>query len=328
MTMQKIKGMTVFLMLLAICLAMPRKVHGAVSYRYGSSGNAVYTIQQNLEGLGYGCIPDGIYGSKTEAAVRRYQSENGLPADGIAGVQTLSALGEDVKTLQQWLGQLGYPAGNADGIYGSKTRGAVRSFQKDYGLTVDGIAGSATRSALQKAASSGSFSGNITTSSSLADFQKYAKANWGSPIRTAYLPVTGGRAFGYLRSDGRKHAGIDLFVQNGAGTPVYAMSAGTVTGISTTFYYGTGAVTVTNADGSVLRYGEITPAVQNGAAVSKGQIIGYIAANGYDGGTMLHLELYRGNAAGALSQTNREYWYVSGNYNRRADLLDPTFLLK
>lgn len=328
MLKQKKRFGVLFFMMLLVFLMIPSKV-SAATYRYGSSGNAVYTVQQNLEGLGYGCIPDGIFGSKTEAAVRRYQSDKGLSADGIVGTKTSAALKEDVKTVQQRLNTLGYAAGIVDGIYGSNTRSAVRAFQKAYGLSVDGVAGSATRSALQKAVNSGSSSsGSITTSSSLADFQKYAKANWSSPIRAAYLPITGGRAFGYLRSDGRRHAGIDLFVNNGAGTPVYAMTGGTVTGISTTFYYGTGAVTVTNVDGSVLRYGEITPAVQNGAAVTKGQIIGYIAANGYDGGTMLHLELYRGNASGALSQTNREYWYVSGNYNRRADLLDPTFLMK
>lgn len=323
MTMRKRRWMAALWMLMLLSFMLPQRAY-AVVYRNGSRGNAVYTIQQNLEGLGYGCVPDGIFGSKTEAAVRWYQSDRGLTVDGLAGDKTITALGEDVKTVQQRLITLGYAPGKADGIYGSATRSAVRAFQKDYGLTVDGIAGSVTRSALQKALSG---STNITTASSLSAFQQYAKANWASPIRVSFLPVTGGRAFGYQRSDGRKHAGIDLYVENGAGTPVYAMNAGTVTGISNTFYYGTGAVTITNTDGSVLRYGEITPAVKNGASVYKGQVIGYIAANGYDGGTMLHLELFRGNASGPLSQENTRYWYVSGNYNRRADLLDPTFLL-
>ena len=323
MTIGKRRWMVALWMLMLFSFMLSGKVSAAV-YRNGSRGNAIYTIQQNLEGLGYGCVPDGIFGSKTEAAVRRYQSDRGLTVDGLAGDKTVTALGEDVKTVQQRLITLGYTPGKADGIYGSATRSAVRAFQKDYGLYVDGIAGSATRSALQKAQSG---STSITTASSLSAFQQYAKANWASPIRVPYLPITGGRAFGYQRSDGRKHAGIDLYVENGSGTPVYAMSAGTVTGISNTFYYGTGAVTITNTDGSVLRYGEITPAVNNGASVYKGQVIGYIAANGYDGGTMLHLELFRGNASGPLSQENTRYWYVSGNYNRRADLLDPTFLM-
>ncbi len=319
-------GALLFSAMLLIIL-LPMKV-SAATYRNGSSGSAVYTLQQNLEGLGYGCVPDGIFGSKTERAVRWYQSDKGLTADGIAGSRTNAALKEDVQILQQRLNALGYAAGTADGIYGSATRSAVLAFQKAEGLSVDGVAGSKTRLALQNASDNTEYQNGITVSSSLSDFQQYAKANWAAPLRVSYLPVTGGRAFGYLRSDGRRHAAIDFYVNNGAGTPVYAMSAGTVTGISTTFYYGTGAVTITNTDGSVLRYGEITPAVKNGAAVAKGQIIGYIAKNEYDGGTMLHLELYRGNASGSLSQTNSQYWYVSGNYNRRADLLDPTFLIQ
>ena len=58
-------------MLMLFSFMLPGKVSAAV-YRNGSRGNAVYTIQQNLEGLGYGCVPDGIFGSKTEAAVRWY----------------------------------------------------------------------------------------------------------------------------------------------------------------------------------------------------------------------------------------------------------------
>ena len=123
-------------------------------------------------------------------------------------------------------------------------------------------------------------------------------------VRWPFNPVTGGRTFGYRRSDGRQHAAIDYYVHNGAGTPVYAMTSGTVTGVSTTFYAGTGAVTVQNADGSVIRYGEIKAAVKNGAKVKKGQVIGYLAANNVDGGTMLHLELYRGDASGLLTQTS------------------------
>ncbi len=326
MYMQKTRKIAAFLLLLFWAVALLPTRAGAALYRSGSSGKAVSTIQQNLYGLGYGCTPDGIFGAQTAAAVRAFQSEHGLTADGIAGEKTLTALGEEVQWVQNRLNALGYSAGTADGVFGSNTKKAVRAFQSDYGLTVDGIAGSATCSALQKAAAVSA--GSISTASSLSAFLQYASASWGAPLRVSYLPVTGGRSFGYQRSDGRKHAGIDLYVENGAGTPVYAMSAGTVTGISTTFYYGTGAVTIQNTDGSVLRYGEITPAVAGGASVSKGQLIGYIAANGYDGGTMLHLELYRGNASGALSQENTEYWYVSGSFNRRADLLDPTFLIE
>ena len=52
--------------------------------------------------------------------------------------------GSQVKILQERLNSLGYNAGKADGIFGSKTRSAVMAFQKANKLTVDGIVGPAT----------------------------------------------------------------------------------------------------------------------------------------------------------------------------------------
>ena len=71
---------------------------GAVAYRKGSSGNTVVQIQQKLSELGYysGSV-DGIYGSMTEKAVRSFQNARGLTADGIAGNNTLKALGIKVQ---------------------------------------------------------------------------------------------------------------------------------------------------------------------------------------------------------------------------------------
>lgn len=62
--------------------------------KYGSSGSEVTQIQTKLKRWGYynGNI-DGIYGSKTVAAVRLFQSKNGLTVDGIAGSKTLAAMG-------------------------------------------------------------------------------------------------------------------------------------------------------------------------------------------------------------------------------------------
>lgn len=62
--------------------------------KLGSSGDAVARLQAVLNSLGYdvGTV-DGFYGPSTEAAVIHYQSDNGLPADGIAGEQTLGNIG-------------------------------------------------------------------------------------------------------------------------------------------------------------------------------------------------------------------------------------------
>lgn len=66
----------------------------ATTYRQGSSGEVVRTIQQKLVRWGYFNGPvDGIYGSKTASAVKSFQRKNGLTADGITGNATLKALG-------------------------------------------------------------------------------------------------------------------------------------------------------------------------------------------------------------------------------------------
>lgn len=62
--------------------------------KYGSRGTEVRTIQEKLKRWGYynGNI-DGIYGSQTVSAVKKFQQKNGLSVDGIAGTQTLKAMG-------------------------------------------------------------------------------------------------------------------------------------------------------------------------------------------------------------------------------------------
>lgn len=62
--------------------------------RYGSRGNEVVQIQTKLKRWGYynGSI-DGIYGNQTVSAVKYFQRKNGLTQDGIAGPQTLAAMG-------------------------------------------------------------------------------------------------------------------------------------------------------------------------------------------------------------------------------------------
>lgn len=56
--------------------------------------------------------------------------------------------GEDVRALQILLNGRGYNCGTADGIFGAKTEAAVRKYQQDKGLAVDGIVGPATMSSL------------------------------------------------------------------------------------------------------------------------------------------------------------------------------------
>lgn len=74
----------------------------AVTYKQGSTGSVVTEIQQRLSDWGYysGSV-DGIYGSKTVAAVKYFQRTNGLTADGKCGPATLAALGINTSSASQ-----------------------------------------------------------------------------------------------------------------------------------------------------------------------------------------------------------------------------------
>lgn len=75
----------------------------------------------------------------------------------------MGSRGEEVRRIQQKLTSLGYFSSAIDGIYGTRTQSAVRSFQRDRGLAVDGIAGPKTLAALGLSSSSsggGQYSSN------------------------------------------------------------------------------------------------------------------------------------------------------------------------
>lgn len=91
--MKKILVFSIFLIILVFIISNLFQVAIATS-KFGSSGEEVRQIQQKLKNWGYynGAV-DGVYGSKTVAAVKKFQQKNGLTADGIAGQKTLQALG-------------------------------------------------------------------------------------------------------------------------------------------------------------------------------------------------------------------------------------------
>ena len=74
-------------------LSLQNNIVEALS-KYGSRGTEVRTIQEKLKRWGYytGSV-DGIYGSLTVSAVKKFQQKNGLTVDGIAGPKTLTAMG-------------------------------------------------------------------------------------------------------------------------------------------------------------------------------------------------------------------------------------------
>lgn len=82
---------TTFLIILS---KVPEENEVEALSKYGSRGSEVTQIQTKLKRWGYytGSI-DGIYGTQTQKAVRYFQSKNGLTVDGIAGKNTLAAMG-------------------------------------------------------------------------------------------------------------------------------------------------------------------------------------------------------------------------------------------
>jgi N-acetylmuramoyl-L-alanine amidase len=76
-----------------LVIAIAQEADAAV-YRRGSSGAVVAQIQTKLRAWGYfSGAADGVFGPKTEQAVKNFQRRNNLAADGIAGPATLAAMG-------------------------------------------------------------------------------------------------------------------------------------------------------------------------------------------------------------------------------------------
>jgi N-acetylmuramoyl-L-alanine amidase len=143
-----------------------------VLLRVGDAGQPVRDVQRRLTALGFDLRQEtpGHFGSITEAAVRSFQEQRGLRADGICGAQTWASLveasfglgdrllylrepmlrGDDVAALQRELGALGFDAGRVDGIFGPHTTDALARFQRNVALTTDGICGPDTVAALHR----------------------------------------------------------------------------------------------------------------------------------------------------------------------------------
>lgn len=132
--------------------------------RQGDRGNFVTILQYLLNQYGANISTDGIFGANTYRAVTNFQQNNGLTVDGIVGPNTWTALlnldptskvlrqgsrSSAVLYLQKLLLSYLYPITDLDGIFGPETERAVRSFQSENGLTVDGIVGANTWRALQ-----------------------------------------------------------------------------------------------------------------------------------------------------------------------------------
>lgn len=144
--------------------------------QYGMSGRNVSLLQEALKELAfYTGTLDGSFGASTLTAVKAFQKKNGLKQDGVAspemqklvfegrplnaqGKKTdvkilppiadiemkLGDKGSQVADLQTRLSSLGFFTGTVSGVFDNATQTAVKKFQNEHGLTVDGIAGKKT----------------------------------------------------------------------------------------------------------------------------------------------------------------------------------------
>jgi peptidoglycan hydrolase-like protein with peptidoglycan-binding domain len=125
--------------------------------------NQTMALQLLLRHRGHRIAADGIFGPRTEAAVKAFQASANLVADGIVGRRTWPAVvvtirrnsqGDAVRAMQYQdalRDNTGNPPGPLDGIFGPKTERSVRSFQQvladsfpDDHIAVDGIVGPVT----------------------------------------------------------------------------------------------------------------------------------------------------------------------------------------
>ncbi|WP_018217772.1 N-acetylmuramoyl-L-alanine amidase [Salinispora vitiensis] len=142
--------------------------------RPGDRGPAVTEIRKVLANLDLlvPAAPDSDeFDVRTERAVRAFQQSRGLSVDGRVGTETWQALdaarwrlgarslyhsvpepliGEDIRSLQERLLEMGYDVGRADAIYGVRTARALAQFQREVGLVPDGTCGPHTVNSLRR----------------------------------------------------------------------------------------------------------------------------------------------------------------------------------
>ncbi|MFM7756424.1 MAG: peptidoglycan-binding protein [Actinomycetota bacterium] len=283
----------------------------------GQAGDAVKAMQSALIAAGVSVRggADGRYGPATSQAVAAYQSNMRLPATGTVDTLTAQLLGlvagpalpklgeksANVASLQQLLINIGIPVrGGADGSFGPITQAAVIAFQRSQSLPADGVVDLRT----------GLFLGLIpgaTPPGRVDGTTPPATTPPATPPTTNPLqvfPVLGPCYFtdtwGAPRSGGRRHEGVDIIAATG--TPVYAVTAGTITRqfFDQVGSLGGNALRLTAPDGTYYFYAHFASfaeGIKVGSVVKAGQVIGYVGATGNTGTAHLHFEYHPGGGA-------------------------------
>ena len=155
LALKRLFSLLAVLLLLPVCAALAQETAAPFDVlAYGSQGEAVSQLQEQLKNLGYysGKV-SGNFLDGTRAAVRKFQKEYGLPETGEVDQATAAQLesakyrllangddGDDVTRLQERLKELGYFDQKATGKFRAKTAQAVKDFQKTNGMDITGQA--------------------------------------------------------------------------------------------------------------------------------------------------------------------------------------------
>jgi len=180
------------LVIAAAAVMTPSGLFASAYVVKGNSYGNVAAVQARLKTLGYyTSTVDGAWGSRTSAAVKKFQSDNGLKADGAVGTATERKLGitlpingfiskgktdANVAAVQARLRTYGYYKSTVDGAWGNRTLAAVLRYQSDNRLTVDGVVGSGTANRLGITLSTAVRSGGIAKGKTAANVKAVQNA--------------------------------------------------------------------------------------------------------------------------------------------------------
>jgi peptidoglycan hydrolase-like protein with peptidoglycan-binding domain len=255
---------------------------------------------------------DGHFGSATTTAVTTFQRSMRIAATGVVDQLTSQLLGltpapalpkmgdtgESVKSLQNLLITAGIAVrGGGDGKFGPATKNAISAFQKAQGLTTTGSLN------LQTALYVGFIPG-LTTNPAInptptTTTPTTTPAPSGPAVVPTVFPMLGPCWFSDTwkapRSGGRHHEGVDIIAKSG--TPIYAVSNGTITRVflDRPGSLGGNAVRLTAADGTYFHYAHLSAFAEGaglGATVVAGQVIGYNGSTGSSSTPHLHFEYH------------------------------------
>lgn len=280
-----------------------------VGLQAGALGNTVKQLQQAIIDAGVQVRggADGIFGPATAAALKQFQTSQGLPATGSVDQATAAALaapkpvgvtdpgtatdggyaqyaekGARVLALQSALVEAGISVrGGVDGDFGGGTSAAVMEFQRREGLPVTGRVDAATATAL-----------------GLEKMPAPAAPDVSKVVLEAF-PMQGPCGYAdtwlYTRGGGRRHLGVDIIAPKG--NLIYAVAGGKIDKVYEDHpgsLTGNG-VRLRMADGTYFFYAHldsIAAGIELGVPVKAGQILGANGSTGNTGTPHLHFEVH------------------------------------